>query len=58
MTIKVFIGTGSKRRLIDAELISENKRTVWVRVPFLTPTYGRSFVWSTKMIKRKRGRDL
>lgn len=55
----VFINNKIGRKLVDAELISENRRTCWVKVPCLKQTdFGSYFRWSSKIIKRKKSRDL
>lgn len=44
--IEVFIGQGDNRRLVRADLVRANARTVWVRLP------------DGNVVKRKVQRDL
>jgi|WetSurSiteA1Bulk_404760.scaffolds.fasta_scaffold12997_9 hypothetical protein len=58
MNLKVYVNTSTGRRIVDAELIKENPRSVIVRIPHMEK-HARHFLQKGfSIIKRKKGRDI
>ena len=58
MNLKVYVNTSTGRRIVDAELIKENPRSVIVRIPYMEK-HARHFLQKGfSIIKRKKGRDI
>jgi hypothetical protein len=56
--MKVYVNTSTGRKIVDAELIKENPRSVIVKIPHMKK-YGRHFLQEGfSIIKRKKGRDI
>jgi hypothetical protein len=60
MNIKVYINSrnSNERKIVDAELIKENNKTVWVKIPNLVKHDTHFLLKGDAIIQRKKARDL